>query len=1026
MPGREREIWMDRIGMGGIRRDVLGEKSDETILFDCLNLDVTQESGAIRKTPGAGSGVLSAQGTLSSGFYPPILTFNLWKYEDTRYAVGVGFFSADELYYYRESLGGSTNYIDDPQGFFTCGEPGLLGTPAYYMNRTFTPRGEAYPGVITEGVNITVPGDSDLDNDGPVEREAKTGFPFIGFITDNGVSKFYHPPFSSSTSNISGHTTATNGRVTGWGGVGSAYNATEHEDAGVDGGLLEFSLFTSVGQKEWQYGYANYGDDYAVGWGVKYAGNNTSRLYLRQAAVGYVYVYADGTTSEMMVLKWDNDLDSSNPHTGGAGKTKVPVNICGDSSSANTDLSHNTNFCVIAWKFRVRLPKFLLQEHSVVGVRVFYSHRSTLEGDTFPYNWANGYKGWETDQDIFGNMREVMYLDEQDAEAGYCRVEESANQSVVEEDTLDTTYFNYVLCPCELSVAATDEVLGGQRDIVIKDRMTLGRKWKEIRGEDHRETGVLVTVGAFAGTTSGQRILVQGFDNGRQKRNYSTYLISTDEIDENAHQVSEYRPNTTPLSYGCVGHVGRLWHWGVKLPTRSDVDWTMLYPTSIDQDSISWPTVLRLDLGVPIRMGLIRQVVANGRDLLVGTTAGIAKMSFGGGSYSEWSRQVLDPDVSIETPHAMRTVNDSTYIVGSNGHVYHYRTGMSGLEDVTRQLFTQDPDDQILPTYANSDESYPTDFVYNKVAIAYIMRERRIQVCYSYNWTQVQTLIINIDTGEVVRGNRFFVSGANPAGSEAMVSTGMSVRPLVDYSANYRQPQNPPNSADYLALDGLITDGTSETIAEFDVEDEDLYNLNGGSVAWAGKSKIMVYWTLERIREAVAGMPPGGVLGYKSYGWQLVDTYDADVGSSGTHGNMDSGTDALYEAGGKFSVDPDGWRVYKIGTVEGVTSSYLWKLVFDKFVSSPSRRTLITLFRMKGEVSDSFTVKFFPDGASTAHTTLTITGGFDEYMQRRVRVPVKHRVRVEIEATANDYDEPFEIRRIGMDVREGGRLGQGT
>lgn len=1028
MPGREREIWFDKLGIAGIRRDILQEKSDETVLFECHNLDPSLVQGSIRKVPGQPASILSHWAS-SSGYYPGILNVGLWSMGDTDYVLGVGHVSPSvvpgmQMYFEEATTGGHTV---TPVAMFDCPNWKLLSPPTFFMDRMFTPRGDTVPPVITEHVEVSVPADADLDHDGVVHREAKTGFPFCGFIIDNGTSYEWHPPFVSYSGTQSAHVTYM--AATGWGLVGTAYNATDGNVAGPNSvspadGFIEFDILPVDGlgaydpDMPWLYGYAHYGDDYAVGWGVKYSGSNESRLYLRKVAVGYVYVYSDGTTSEMMVMKYDNDALGTDWALGGTAKTRVPVNMCVNSAAAGP-ATIDTNYCAIAWKFFCRLPKATLLDHAVVGVRVFYSHWSTQEGDVFPYDWALGYKGWDTDYDIFGGMREVMYLDDEDAKFGYCRVE-SATVTVVSEGVVSTEMVNFssVLCPCEASVAQITEVNTGSRNIVVNKPMTLGRLWSEIKGDAYTDTGVLVDVGA---DTSG--VTVKLIENGKLIRSYNYDLANNEEVDPEANYLTEVMPQTAVLSHGCVAQAGRLFHWGVKLTSERETNWTTIYPTHIDQDSISWPTIIRPDLAVPIRLGEIRAAVSVGRDIVVGTTRGIAIMSFGGGQVVEWSRRVLDGDIGVGCPGAIRDIGDMCIIVGMNGHIYLYRDGSQGLDDLSAPLFTPDTSDIILPVWARTDDmDYPNDHVFNNVAIAYSAKEHRAVISYHFDWFNVKTVCYDFKTGTLFTMSRSFIGASAVAGDTPYVTTGNAVVGLWDYTVSYLEasPSTAPSSV--VALYGNITDEVApvvESITQHYIEDRDILNL--ASAPWADKGYIRVGWSAERIREALGGLPPGGSLFYHSNGWKNIDTYDPDVGSAGYIGRMTVSED-LYDTGGKFSVLPDLWWAVKYVPLGSVNGSIAWKLSFEKFITSPGRQHLLSMFMLKADIGDTFTVKFYPDGSSTAHTTLTIAGVVKQKFCR-IRVPARHSVRIVMESSAPVAASAFELRRVGLVVREGGRLG---
>lgn len=1035
MPGREQEQWLDRLGMSGIRRDVLQQKSDETVLYECHNLDPLSVSGSIRKIPGRGNAVLtSLDNAGNASFSPSVRNVSLVSLNGSDYVTGVGHQSGDvsSLSFYFEALPASSGILT-PVSIFTCNHPEYLSPPVGYAGGCVTPRGESYLPAITSYIDIEVDDttlDDELDYTGPAHREAKTGFPWAGFVYHDGIltNAHWHAPFATGTDvaadrfddTISGDTQVG---ANGFGCVGTA-TASGETMAHASEIFCQFS--NAPGADElWEYGYAAAGDAAATGWGYKHgAGASTTRWILRWAALGYVYVYADGTTSEMFVVKWKNEFTTfSDPAAGGPARLGYPVSINPDLNNPGPLGAVNTNLCVIAWKVRCRLPASLLSDHNVVGVRVFYSHRSMVQGAT---DYTTGYNGWTNDQDIFGGMREVMYLDEDDARVGYCRIETAEYVAVSGEDsgdagTLECAYFNNVLCPCEATVAQYAEINDSFEGRAVKNPMTLGRLWSEIRGEIDSSTGVLADLGDGRVTVSvienGQVVKTYAPDGGSDGGSTFTTRCST-----LVNHVSFVQPRTSVASYGCFQQAGRLFHWGVQIQGERDVDWLSIYPTHIDQDSLPHPGIVRLDLKVPIRLGEIRACAPVGRDAVIGTTGGIAVMSFGSGLVQEWSRRVIDMDVSVQRPGMIRTVGGMCYIVGVDGHVYLYRDGASELQKITESLSAPDGG-TLLPHFVGLGESYPTDFVFNDVAISYAPSEERIVICYRYNWKRVLTLCYDIKSGAFVTMSRFFVAAANTLGNIPYVSTGSTVMGLWRAGNNFVEGADSGVSSASFSGHGEISQ-SGEQITVTTITDKDIHNLPSDI---SGGGRAMVGWSLEQILTAVAGLPPGGTLFYRSFGWVSVTTYTPEYSVMDATGQFVT-TDPLYDTGGKFTVVPDLFWYRKTGSAENIATAVPWKLSFEKFIVSPGRRQILSMIMLKGTIQDTFTIKFYADGSATAHTTLTLAGGFTKYKQIRTRVPAKHSVKIVMEATAGqvDVDGVFDLQRVGLMYREGGRLGQGA
>lgn len=1038
MPGREREIWFDKLGIAGIRRDILQEKSDETVLFECHNLDPFSVQGSILKIPGRGDSVMAAIAyTSSSTFAPAIRTVSLVNMAGDNYVVGVGAQGGEptRLCMYMEEL--PAGGVSNPVCLFECAHPEYLSPPVGYAGGVVTPRGEDALPVITSYIDIEVDDttlDDELDFAGPVHRDGKTGFPFAGFVHHNGVNNNanWFPPFATQMDAAADRfdnvvvietVNRTQPGATGFGCVGTATYGPLTDDILASDALVEFPNYPGS-DGVWQYGYSQAGDTGAFGWGYKHgSGSSAYRWILRWAALGYVYVYADGTTSEMFVMRWQNKFtDYSDPSLGGPANNGAPISINQVVAGAGTPFGGNVNLCVIAWKVRCRVPATLLSDHNVVGVRVFYSHRSHKQGAYTTYD--DGYNGWTNDQDIFSNMREVMYVDEDDAKVGYCRVESAEYASISGETdgaTLQCAYFNYVLCPCELSVAQYAEVIDAMPDQSVKTPMALGRKWGEIRGDIDSETGVLADMSAG-------RVTVQVIENGQVVKTYAPDSSSdggtafTTRSNTLVNHVSFVQPQTAVRAYGAFQQVGRLFYWGVLVPGERKVDWLTIYPTHIDQDSIAHPSIVRMDLQVPIRLGEIRAAQPIGRDAVIGTTAGIALMSFGSGQAGEWSRRTLDSDVSVQTPGMMRTVGGVCYIVGVDGHLYAYVDGATELTQITSSL-SSGGDYIVIPRFVGDGESYPTDFVFNDVAISYAPQDERLVVCYRYNWRRVLTLCYDIRARTFLTMSRYFVGAANTMGNIPYITTGSTVVGLWDRANDYVEGGDSGFGSAIVGGTGDTKNpGTNEQITEYTITDGDIWDLSGGSAAWVDKGKAMVGWSAFRIAQAVAGLPPGGTLFYRSFGWRNIDGYTIEYTAPPNKTGQFLFDDPLYDAGGKITVVPDLFWYSKNGGAESISTAMAWKLSFEKFITSPGRQHLISMVMLKGTIQDTFTVKFYPDGSSTAHTTVTVSGVVNE-KRLRVRVPARHSVRIVMESSSVDIDGTFELRRFGLVVREGGRLG---
>lgn len=804
MPSKEQEIRYDALGSAGMRNDVKPERVSDNAVQYMSGLQASRVEGLLMHESGMTELIVSRIPV--SGAYPSILNLLHGEIGDTETTIWTGHVSSTVTGIgYEDATHTGTTQVWNPV-FFTL-DPYTVCNPIAFNRSVHIPLGATYLPMLY----YKTPDDvgAAWTADATHYRWAKLGYPELTCddgAPDGDSGDAAWVPFLYVNNNHNDNQTYP---TTKWGGAvgygGSTSGRTDF-DYNCNLGVSE----TPASEYHWIYGFAGCGDTPpyngaypgGMGWGYEASASaNTQVWEMREFALGYVYVYHDGTMSEPVVMRWSNsDTVASAYHF-------VPFRHDTTISSGAAEDEE----CIIAFRGKIQLPKAVVQrEKSILGVRVFYTHNSSKGRNG---TVADGYQGWIEEPDIFDNMREVFYVDPDDHAAGMCLLSGATSVNTDPFNTAATCpvyRFNYFLCPCEKTVEYSPSFPNYAGDAsastppAIDTPMTLGQKWSDIRGDLAERNGIIYTLpryddNKYADVASP---VVRIYEGGR------VVYESAQVADEAFGGIATYNRVTSlpsgvstigrgrPDRYACGWSVGcsqgrRMFVSGVRFTHTWDgkTDWNAVYASHIAPDGTPYPCSFPTALRFPIPRGNVQTITPLLDKLVIGTDQTVYIMDLSGGDPTTWSLTDLAVDCGVAGPRAAVSVNNRVYWIGLSGHVYMYELGSAAARQrgtVAAYVVTGGLDGETIlvdPVPSTADASICYDAVSDTIVANVTIK-----------YTQAGTgLTVMVDNGNLsVSISKKIILGASvPYRGVTHVTTGDSVYSL---SADTHRIYDPPSS----------------------------------------------------------------------------------------------------------------------------------------------------------------------------------------------------------------------------------------
>lgn len=738
----ERDVVVRDLGSRGIRLDVQPEKAGEGVVQDMVGLDPFVSAGLLERESGLAVEHVMQMVTGSTG---SVAAQNvLWTMLDgNELLCGTG----------RMRAGGTTKTGfwwctrpgTDPETweswYLTSTHPGKLGQPVDCAGEVVAPLGPFALPMLASW--------NDFHSDFCF-RTGKLGYPELS--CDEGDSVYV--PFlyvESHNNDGQAYPFGYNSGAVGYAEGGAVENM---EVVNYDAASRTFQYAYSM---IWQI---DEDGDRGYGWGYEGGtGNGWKRWILKEFALGYVYVYTDGTMSEPVVYRWHN--------SSGGGFLFSPFSM---------RWSNEANICIVAYKGRVQLPKHIVdREKSIVGVRVFYTHNSSLREDD---EIDSGYRGWSQEVDILSNMREAFYLDEADRSCGYCalsRATEASHDPFGTTSAIDVYRFGAFLCPAENSVSQDVEYDRREAPYFVSEPMALGAKWPEVRGDIAEGNGLVVQLPSLDSGYTLSPMRATLYERGVAVSSWAaSEADGAGDMDFEAGIAGAVRgrADVNAAGVGVVCQAGGFLVAGrIRRPGDEKVALDVVCVSHVGPDGTVHPATFPRSREIRVQRGEVVAVCGVGQEALIGTSETVYVLSFGDGTPESWSVRDLNVPGGVAGPRAMVAVGYSAWIATCLGRVVRYDMGAIEARDMTAPLVgSGSPLVEVPRALVRSG--------LRSVSVFHDPERDRVYACAATGTTGAWSLMVDPQSGGVVRSAKSFVCGGTNPDGVAWLSTGNTVLSL--------------------------------------------------------------------------------------------------------------------------------------------------------------------------------------------------------------------------------------------------------
>jgi len=1067
MPRKTRSLRFNMLGSKGIRNDVMPELAGEQVVQDLRGFNPGMPNGVLTRE--SGMTILFQKLFTNTGAVPSMRNLLAMETAEKELLVWsgssemIGDVGTIKVGYAHRGIGASVwNEVSAQREI--VGDAGTLSHPVQVGERALVPLGPTAPPYLVYRAPEELDGDRTY-----TERWASLGYPPISC---DERDTFHCPVLYVPNNNNDGQTALTlyyathrYGGAVGFGGDGSTFTAATGTES------------CRVSDYEWNYAFANCAnDDTGVpgsyvkgrGWGYLGGGDQDNVWELKSFALGYVYVYEDGTMSEPSVMVWENQDVSDLSVVGGG---VVPCFFGHETNQ--TDIPSTEEELIIAFRGQIQISKDIIdREKRILGVRVFYTHRSSQgrsgtgwESGEVGEVTANGYCGWIDEVDIFTHMREVYYDNDDDRAYGYCRMENATQQLVepFDQGTEDNVYrFASFLCPCEYTLEYTPAIreISGDPSASATPRinkpLTLGVKWGAIRGDLADGNGVILRMPTHDDTADAlcTSPVVRVYERGKIVWESTPIADSAFSSWDTEHRWT-YLPSGTKEfirgrvdTYTCGAELleqvnGRVVAARVKFTHTlgDDIDKTTLYVSHIAPDGVSYSYSFPTALAIPIANGEITAMAAARDILLVGTSSTVYAVSISGDP-STWTAMDLHAQSGVPGPRAMIGVDNSVYWIGKDGHVYVFESG--SLADRKRGSFTAvrltDPLDVPNNPAINAPESDAV-IAYDKEGDCIIAQVVNgfIRDTHTDNGLAI---LVSHSNRALGWSYKVFVGGRGSIRGNSVVTTGDWAMSLTTDAKIYTHVEENPTGL--FDLMGEI-DETDDDIGYYVVDDLDLYVDECGWTETPRQANNPL--TRPTYVEALFEVDPDDTILSSRYGRpcvilygpRLISAYDGDydvVVPKAGRVTVGAALFEVFEFGAKdTSCSPEYptvWRTFpRSSDIESHTSSEIQFLIEKEIgLAPPGHRVRIEGVEIgmdfgTGTNTQSVAIEISDPSGRTEFATRTLTFTTGSVLRNKgiVRIPcraVSNRIKVKIYGSGG-VSKSLAFRYLSVDVSVDGK-----
>lgn len=992
------EVWINAPGAGGIRRDILPEKARDEYAWTMMGLTPAKVRGGLLRECGYTAALLYMHARTDDVWECPCRNFIREELHDTPFYVGTGtILDRGAGNYLRGVFYHSGSGWEQWDHHFFTQSPDEISRPFRVGKSVVVPCGhDALPAAFyyTDGYAgiMATPGAA-----GIISRPAMLGFPEI----TSAPGDYMTPPIMADN-----YVESRNGFL---GAIG-----TTTAPAGLYGAVSETTWVHE--DVEYKYAYTgNLDGDGAPkphGWGYTAgAGMGNYRWTLVEFAVGLVYVYEDDTMSEPTVWRW------SNVTTGLIDPRFAPFNLLYQSTDGHESI-------IVAFKGRIILNSESLRlNRRIKGVRVFYTHNSRLG---FEDTLANGYTGWNEEADIFDNMRECLYVDEDDEANGMLRMK-NADEGALETWVPDAAVrLGEFICPCEKTVAAASEISASTsaQNVTVRTPLYLKPKFAEIRGELAERNGVIVHLRKYDGD-SHSRMAVRVYEQGKMVKEYATFTGTPLLWSMPGTSVTDIR--TRRDIYACayeVGmtHKGRTFISGARFKESEEPDYETVYASHISPEGVCYYHTFPSALSIPLTKGTFRGMAAAGNELFIVTDRSAYAVDFGDGSVESWMVREIAGVVSACVSHrSIVSAGPEVYYAAEDGHLYMYQSGTENVVRVTEGLAGTTP---LTGTFGTtfSDATLVFDGVRQMVNACFYKKRSVTPFAVSYH---------RIDkTCWLTR--KVFIDAVTGANGLVYVTDGFEVRAFSETSNVI--PMMETAITQYTLIENGECDATGELIAARIVSDKDFYlKWTPPNDPGTKEARIMVFADPDNIMGGPLAISTGGRTCFESTGFQLVTAYDPDNDIPNLVGRVDVGVDLYrYVRGGKdpCAFPPLAWALFGVddGTYGWSDRAIDWYL--EKLVALPGPGPVILtnlLMDCDTATAEALTLALYQGESATEAWRLTINSKvIDGLLEYPMRITSEgNRLRFKLSG-AGATATRFLLRRIGLALENFGLRRRGS